>query len=524
VDCLIIDRSDFCSGASMASSHMLHGGIRYLENGEFRLVREALQERNNLLRNAPHLTFPLPTTIPIFKIFSGLFNAPLKFLGLLNQPAERGLIIIKTGLALYDAFARGDHSLPSHQILNRQKTHHLWPEMNPDAKFCATYYDGGMSSPERLAMEILLDGEAEGDHARALNYVSAMSASGKDVLLRDELSDEIISVTPEIIINAGGPWIDFINQKLKRKSNYIGGTKGSHLIVHHPALRETIGNHELFFEYHDGRIVLIFPYNKNLVLIGTTDIRIDDPDQIYCTEDEIDYILNMVPHLFPSLHVIRDQIVFQFSGVRPLPSTKGTTSQISRDHSVEVLEKTDDFPWQIYNLVGGKWTSYRAFAEQVVNQILLELNKSRLRSTERLPIGGGKDYPKDKNVQSNWAKILSEKSGLSLRRIETLFGRYGTRAVDFTVSFPGKSETPLTHLPDFTQEEIQFLVNNEMVTHLDDLLLRRTKIAWTNQTSIDSIMEIATIIGETLRWDEKLLREEIDRTVEILRDRHAVNI
>jgi glycerol-3-phosphate dehydrogenase len=232
----------------------------------------------------------------------------------------------------------------------------------------------------------------------------------------------------------------------------------------------------------------------------------------------------MVPHLFPSLHVIRDQIVFQFSGVRPLPSTKGTTSQISRDHSVEVLEKTDDFPWQIYNLVGGKWTSYRAFAEQVVNQILLELNKSRLRSTERLPIGGGKDYPKDKNVQSNWAKILSEKSGLSLRRIETLFGRYGTRAVDFTVSFPGKSETPLTHLPDFTQEEIQFLVNNEMVTHLDDLLLRRTKIAWTNQTSIDSIMEIATIIGETLRWDEKLLREEIDRTVEILRDRHAVNI
>ena len=90
VDCLIIDRGDFCSGASMASSHMLHGGIRYLENGEFRLVREALHERNNLLRNAPHLTRPLPTTIPIFKWFSGIFNSPLKFLGLLNKPAERG--------------------------------------------------------------------------------------------------------------------------------------------------------------------------------------------------------------------------------------------------------------------------------------------------------------------------------------------------------------------------------------------------------------------------------------------------
>ena len=94
VDCLIIDRSDYCSGASMASSHMLHGGIRYLENGEFRLVREALHERNNLLRNAPHLTRPLPTTIPIFKWFSGLFKSPLQFLGLLDRPAERGAVII----------------------------------------------------------------------------------------------------------------------------------------------------------------------------------------------------------------------------------------------------------------------------------------------------------------------------------------------------------------------------------------------------------------------------------------------
>ncbi len=179
IDCLIIDRGDICSGASMASSHMLHGGIRYLENGEFRLVREALHERNNLLRNAPHLTRPLPTTIPIFKWFSGIFNSPLKFLGLLNKPAERGAVIIKLGLMLYDAYVRGDSTMPGHQFDNRSSALKKWPALNPEVLFAATYYDGAMTSPERLALEILLDGEAEGDHARAINYLRAAGSAGK---------------------------------------------------------------------------------------------------------------------------------------------------------------------------------------------------------------------------------------------------------------------------------------------------------------------------------------------------------
>src|SRR5829696_5930435 len=104
VDVLLVEKGDFCSGASSASSHMAHGGIRHLENGEFRLVREAVQERNRLLENAPHLVKPLPTTIPIFSRLSGLLNAPLKFFGKLNKPAERGSLVIKLGLMMYDAY------------------------------------------------------------------------------------------------------------------------------------------------------------------------------------------------------------------------------------------------------------------------------------------------------------------------------------------------------------------------------------------------------------------------------------
>src|SRR5574337_441945 len=130
IDVLLIDRSDFCSGASAASSHMAHGGIRYLENGEFRLVREAVQERNRMIQNAPHVVKPLPTTIPIFKVFSGCLNAPLKFLGWLDKPSERGSIIIKLGLIMYDAYTGKQHTVPRHRFFSREESMVQWKDLN----------------------------------------------------------------------------------------------------------------------------------------------------------------------------------------------------------------------------------------------------------------------------------------------------------------------------------------------------------------------------------------------------------
>ena len=150
VDVLLVERGDFCSGASSASSHMAHGGIRYLENGEFRLVREAVQERNRLLQNAPHLVKPLPTTIPIFKRFSGLLNAPLKFFRLLNKPSERGSLVIKLGLMMYDAYTRphgGQRVVPNHRFLSRKESLAKWKQLNPKIVNTATYYDGAILNP-----------------------------------------------------------------------------------------------------------------------------------------------------------------------------------------------------------------------------------------------------------------------------------------------------------------------------------------------------------------------------------------
>src|SRR5512135_523369 len=130
VDVLLVDRGDFCSGASAASSHMAHGGSRYLENGECRVVHEAVQERNRLIQNAPHVVKPLPTTIPIFKFFSGLFNAPLKFLRLLDRPSERGAFIIKVGLMLYDTYTGKQRTVPAHSFEGREASLKRWPQLN----------------------------------------------------------------------------------------------------------------------------------------------------------------------------------------------------------------------------------------------------------------------------------------------------------------------------------------------------------------------------------------------------------
>src|SRR5512141_3512945 len=172
VDVLLVERGDFCSGASAASSHMAHGGIRYLENGEFRLVHEAVQERNRLIQNAPHLVKPLPTTIPIFKFFSGLLNAPLKFLRVLDRPSERGAFVIKAGLILYDAYTGKQRVVPRHKFLDRGESLARWGKLNPGITYTATYYDGAILQPERLGVELILDAEADHPGARALNYVS----------------------------------------------------------------------------------------------------------------------------------------------------------------------------------------------------------------------------------------------------------------------------------------------------------------------------------------------------------------
>ena len=521
VDVLLVDKGDFCAGASAASSHMAHGGIRYLENGEFRLVREAVRERNRMIENAPHLVRPLPTVVPMFKLFSGLLNAPLKFLNLLNKPSERGAVVIKIGLIFYDSFTKAQKTVPPHKFENRQRSLEKYPALSQDIKYTATYFDGSILSPERYVVELVVDGEAEGDHANALNYVAVEKIVDGAVQLRDQLTGELLVTKPKLVINATGPWIDVTNQGFGLNHRYIGGTKGSHIIVDNPTLRTAIGKNEFFFENKDGRIVLIFPFYDK-VIIGTSDLPIESPDNISITEPEIDYFITLVNRVFPSISITKEQIVFTFSGVRPLEAMKAKTAgQITRDHSIKE-DEVDGV--KIISLVGGKWTSYRAFSEQVADLCLGVLGRSRKKETSNLPLGGGRDYPVVGLAQVEFIKKIASKSDPKKFASKLLFDRYGTRAKEVADFLELGSPKTLRHCDQITDREIEFLVRTEKAVHIEDILIRRTNLAWLGNYQLELIEEIADAMGKTLGWSAETKKEEVERTVRILANDHKVTV
>jgi glycerol-3-phosphate dehydrogenase len=523
VDVLIVDRGDYCSGASAASSHMVHGGIRYLENGEFRLVKEAVQERNLLIENMPHLVKPLPTTIPIYKWFSGLFNAPLKFLGLMEKPSERGAVVIKIGMMLYDFFTRKQKTVPTHVFRDNKESLEYFPDINPEVLFTATYYDGSMPSPERIAIEVLLDAASASNRALSLNYVSLVSAQGNNVILRDELNGDTFQVKPKILVNAAGPWIDRVNNAMGKRTQFISGTKGSHLVLDHPELHHAIRDHEFFFENKDGRIVLISPL-QDKVLIGTSDILIEDPDDAVITDEEVDYFFDMIARVFPKLQVDRSHIVYTFSGVRPLQhSDREATGQMSRNHKVEIIEAGALLDFPVYSLVGGKWTSFRAFSELTTDLILDRLDHERKVSTANLQIGGSTDFPRNGSEKEGYFNRLHKAYQIKQDRLLQLFEDYGIKTEGLLKEQGILVSEPLKTIPEISVGEIKFIVTNEDVLHLDDFILRRTTLGKLGRITPDSLQELSQICAATLSWSKQKTAEEIDRFTYLLQHNHKMN-
>lgn len=501
VDVALVERDDFVSGASAASSHMIHGGIRYLENGEFRLVHEAVTERNALLRIAPHYVRPLQTTIPIFSTFSGVLSAPLRFLrhgG--GKPRERGAALIKIGLVIYDSFSRGGGRVPRHAFRGRKRSLQELPHLNPEVKYTATYWDASLHDPERLAIDVLRDGRAAGgDRARAANYTAAVGVKGGRVVLRDMVSGAELPFAASVVVNASGPWTDLTNLALGDPTRYMGGTKGSHIVLDHPDLLAATGGRELFFENADGRIVLIYPL-KGRVLVGTTDLEHDMGDPIVCTEAEVDYFLDLVRQVLPDIAVDRAQIVYRFAGVRPLPGHGDMPPGfVSRDYRIEAAPLVGGDA-TVLSLVGGKWTTFRASAEHLADRALGVLARPRRRSTKGLPIGGGSGFPTTERARQQW--IATHADGLPAARVATLLDRYGTVATEVIEAIAeDPDDEMLEQVPGYSTAELRHLALSEDVVHLDDILMRRTSLAFLGEATAEAAAEIAATIAPALGWD-----------------------
>lgn len=527
IDVTLVERGDIAHATSAASSRMIHGGLRYLENGEFRLVRESVAERNRLLANAPHYVKPLPTTIPIRRVLSGITTAPLRFLGANPPVKERGAAIIWMGLTLYDIYSRIGRAahgtpVPFHRFAGTKRTRAELPDLSRDMRFTATYYDATIREPERLALEVALDG-LESPTARAATYVSVVGNADGALALRDEVTGEQFSFSADLVINASGPWTDLTNAAMGRATTHMGGTKGSHIVVDNPALHDACDGREIFFENSDGRIVLLHPV-KGKVLVGTTDLPADPREPARCTEEEVDYFIELAALVFPEIPINRDQIVYRFSGIRPLPASDASQpGQISRDYEV-VASRMPGSDARVLSIVGGKWTTFRALGEQVGDVVLGHLGRERTVDTAAVPVGGGKGYPLPEYREQWYATQLE----VDDHRGAAMLQRYGTRAVQVAAHERSMDDAdaaaPLAHLPGFTRAEVDWIARTERVVRLADMVLRRTSLAFTGDLTRDGLEQMADIVSAALGWDESRRRDEIDATLTALADDHQVTM
>ncbi|KQS83619.1 MULTISPECIES: glycerol-3-phosphate dehydrogenase/oxidase [unclassified Rhizobium] len=509
VKCLIVDKADFGSGTSAAPSRLIHGGIKYLETGELGLVAQSTLERNLLLRNAPHCVEPLPTFIPSFSLMKGAFAAIRTLFGSTTAPRSRGAILIKIGLALYDLYGARHRVMPKHQFMFRKRALAEMPEVTPRIVAGGIYYDAKISRPERLVWELVRDGLDASPGSRAANFTSLLGQQDGVLTFRDPQGAEW-QASGGVAVNAAGPWIDHVNATLGAESKLIGGTKGSHILLSHPELVKSLKGRMIYFEADDGRICLVYEY-LGLALVGSTDIKAADPENVRCEDDEIDYFIASLRSLLPRLRFDRDQIVYAYSGIRPLPASDASQpGLISRDHSAPVIEPVESRPFAIISLVGGKWTTFRGFAEEVADTILARIGKARAKSTQMLAIGGGRDFPIDDATRKTWIAGRATSTGLAPQRIAVLLARYGTTADPVMNHIcDGAGDAELTHVPGYSVAEIDWIARTEMVEHLADIVMRRTTLAIEGRLSAEALDEISRVAAAELGWSEEKRTEEV---------------
>ena len=503
---LLLDKGDIGSGTSSWSTRLIHGGLRYLEHVELRLVRESLRERETLLSIAPHLVRPLSLLIPVYK------------------NARRGIWTIRAGMVAYDALSFSK-SLPGHRPLSSAETLREVPALKADGLLgAANYFDAQVEFPERLVLENVLSAVAHG--AQVLTYArvnkllvdqgkvrgvqfSRLLSQGReaqDRVARGKKGGLALALNENaiapIVINAAGPWADqVLDNSSVHSERLIGGTKGSHIVV---APFSDAPSKAIYVEAEtDGRPFFIIPWNDKY-LIGTTDIRFDgNPDEARITSDEIDYLLHETNQVLPAAKLTRAQILFAYSGVRPLPYTTHSAAQkITRRHFIRPHPQIAN----LFSIVGGKLTTYRSLAEQTVDTIFKKLNQTpRACSTAQDPLPGAAT-----GFFFGYSHRFKRRSPLSSATNGRLLRIYGTRS-DLILKLVEQDQALAEVFDTETgalAAEIVFAFTQEFATTLSDCLLRRTMVGLNSTCGLNAIEAAGRIAQQQLGWSDARVSEE----------------
>lgn len=496
---ILVEKKDFASGSSSWSSRLIHGGLRYLEYFEFPLVRESLKEREVLLRTAPHLVTPLQLTIPIYR------------------DRSRPYWKIWAGMILYDLFSF-DKTLPVHRMLPQAKFKQLFRSIDPENLAGGSqYYDGQVTLAERLCLENIISAQNAG--ATALNYVEVTelvveNSRISNVTCKDKLTGESFTISGSsnaVIINTAGPWIDRVCRRGRKNGEEVtigdgkknGGTKGSHIVV--DRFPGAPGSTLYVEAKSDGRPFFIIPW-LDKYLIGTTDIPYkQDIDNIKADNEEIDYLLRETNSVIPTAKLERDDVIFTYSGVRPLPNSEGKKpGSITRKHII--FDHRKEGVNNLLTLIGGKLTTYRNVGEEMVDLVFKRMKRApKPCQTDSLPLPGC-ILPDDERIQQ---AINDYGSTLSANTIDHLFSVYGAKALEvlaLTKDNPELCQPIDSALPDI-KAQIVYAVVSESAHTLVDILRRRTTLAMNGHYG----MNLLPVVVETLQQYSGWNKEKSDR-------------
>lgn len=466
----LCEQNDLGSATSSASTKLIHGGLRYLEHYHFKLVREALTERENLMHIAPHLISPLQFIIP-------------------HQPQQRPRWMIQIGLWLYDHLAKR-RTLPASKALKLKGNTELGAPLSGFHDSGFSYYDCWVDDA-RLVVANALDAAERGaliyPQTQVIQIESQNGLWTVNVLNKKTGRNEVLQA--RCIINATGPWVEqfILGQKTLSSKHPLRLVKGSHIVV--PKQYE--GKQAYAIQHEDNRLIFVIPYENDFTLIGTTEIDIQSLDAVNIEQKEIDYLINSFNKHF-SKNIAASEIVWHFSGVRPLLDGDASSSALSRDYFV-TLDEVNRSP--ILSIYGGKITTYRTLAENVVNQIADVFHSKQAAWTKDMPLPGG-DF--DGHTFEGISELINQQypwlpDSMMLR----LLHQYGTRIHNVIGQAASLDDLGEHFGNDLYENELHYLVNHEWAHTTDDILFRRTKLgllltdtekervsSWLNQTLV----------------------------------------
>jgi glycerol-3-phosphate dehydrogenase len=487
----LVDKGDFGSGTSSHSSRLIHGGIRYLEQRNFRLVFEASRERRVLLRIAPHLVRPLPFLFPVYR--GG------------RVPGWK----LRAGMWLYDALA-AFRNVKAHRWLSAKQVRRAEPALKDRGLTGAALYWDAQTDDARLVLATMRSAARAG--ALVANYAEVTSLLKPDgrvrgAVVRDVLSGESRTVRALVVVNAGGPWVDALRRMDDPAAPpLLRATKGAHVAVP----RRRLGHERAItlFSPIDGRVMFVLPWG-DLSYIGTTDTDADaPPDGVRVTADDVTYLLRSANAAFPDAHLAANDVVSVWAGLRPLlrQDQAAAPSQVSREH--RVVESAQG----LITIAGGKLTTYRVMARDVVDRVAARLHQLDGRPvaprppTDRLPLPGGEAAELGVLIEGARARGVPEGTA---RHLVASYGSETPAILNLVDRDRALGEPIVLGRPEIWAE-VAHAVEREMALRIQDVLLRRLHLfyEYAEQATV-LVTPVAQRMKKLLGWDEVREAEEL---------------